>query len=179
MRYLILHGWQGSGPGHWQAWLADELRAAGHDVAFPTLPDPDHPELEPWLAALEPFRTAEDVVIAHSLGCVLWLHHRARGGAPAVRALLVAPPLPDPMIPEIAGFYPLPPLHPALAPEARVVSAPDDPYCPGGARTAFAQPLGAEHDSIPGGGHLNPDAGYGAWPAAMEWAQGAKNGVET
>jgi predicted alpha/beta hydrolase family esterase len=32
---------------------------------------------------------------------------------------------------------------------------------------------------MPGGGHLNVDAGFGPWPAMEAWAQGAKNGVET
>ena len=29
LRALILHGWQGSGPDHWQSWLAGRLTAAG------------------------------------------------------------------------------------------------------------------------------------------------------
>lgn len=178
MRYLILHGWQGSGPGHWQAWLAEELAAAGHDVAFPTLPDPDHPQLDAWLDALAPLRRPDDVVVCHSAACCLWLHHRDRGGPLPQRALLVAPPMPAPMLPEIASFFPVP-LRPELAERCRVVSAPDDPYCPGGAHRAFVKPLAAASDCIPGGGHLNPDAGYGAWPAVLAWAQGAKNGVET
>jgi hypothetical protein len=24
-------------------------------------------------------------------------------------------------------------------------------------------------DVIPGGGHLDPDAGYGAWPSVLAW----------
>ena len=37
--FLILHGLEGSGPEHWQSWVAGRLRARGHQVAYPDLPD--------------------------------------------------------------------------------------------------------------------------------------------
>jgi uncharacterized protein len=178
MPFLILHGWQGSGPAHWQAWLAGRLREAGHDVTFPVLPDPDRPVLDAWLAALEPLRAPGQTVVCHSLACCLWLHHRARGGAPADRVLLVAPPWPDPMLAELAGFYPVP-ASPAIARGARIVCSDDDPYCPAGAATTFGGPLGVPVDLLPGRGHLNPGSGLGPWPAVEAWCYGAKNGVET
>jgi predicted alpha/beta hydrolase family esterase len=177
MRVLILHGLHGSGSNHWQTWLANELRSAGVDVAYPDLPDPSAPQLEPWLAALALERGPRDVVVCHSLACCLWLHHRARGGARADRVLMVAPPCRDD-IPEIAPFFPVP-LERELVPEAHIWCSDDDPYCPAGAVTTFAEPLGVAHDLFAGGGHLNPDAGYGPWPLAAEWVYGAKNGVET
>jgi uncharacterized protein len=178
MRFLILHGWQGSGPDHWQTWLAGQLRANGDEVQYPVLPDPDDPRLEDWLAALDRLREPEQVVVCHSLACCLWLHHRARGGPEAERVLLVAPPCPDPMPPQLAGFFPLP-LEPGLAAGGRVVCSDADPYSPRGAVETFARPLGLEADVLPGAGHVNPDAGYGPWPGVLAWAQGAKNGVET
>ena len=178
MRVLILHGLGGSGPEHWQAWLADQLRDRGEDVAFPDLPDPDAPRLEPWLAALEAERRPGDVVVCHSLACCLWLHHRSRGGAPAARTLLVAPPC-RPDIAELAPFFPVP-MEPGLVPEAELWASDDDPYCPGGAIPLYAQPLGVGHDLVAGGGHLNPETGFGPWPAALDWVyDGAKKGVET
>jgi predicted alpha/beta hydrolase family esterase len=168
MRFLILHGYEGSGPDHWQAWLVDHLRAAGHDVAFPELPDPTHPRLEPWLQVVSELRRADDVVICHSLACCLWLHHRARGGAPAQRALLE----------EIASFFPVP-LEPEYATEARIVCSDDDPYCPRGAIDRFVEPLGTPVNVLPDAGHVNPEAGYGPWPAVLRWAQGENQGIET
>jgi predicted alpha/beta hydrolase family esterase len=91
--------------------------------------------------------------------------------AEAARVLLVAPP--GPSAPQrrraLAGFYPVP-LDPPLAAGARLVCADDDPYCPEDAREVYARPLGIDADLIPGGGHLNPDSGYGPWPAAEDWA---------
>ena len=179
MRYLILHGWQGSPDPHWQSWLAGRLQTAGHDVAFPVLPDPAPPDLEAWLAALAPLRAPGQVVVAHSAGCALWLHHRARGGAPADRVLLVAPPWPEPMIDELASFYPVP-LERGLVPEARIAaSVGDDPYCPAGAAARFAEPLGIPIDVLDGAGHVNTDAGFGPWPAALRWAYGENQGIDT
>ena len=178
MSFLILHGLGGSGPDHWQSWLADELRGGGHDVAYPALPAPDVPELEAWLAALDGLRAPDQTVVCHSLACCLWLHHRGRGGPPADRVLFVSPAWPEPMLPEIAGFYPVP-LDPELAGGTRIACSDDDPYCPRGCVEVFARPLGVAADVLPGAGHVNPESGYGPWPALLAWAQGAKNGVET
>jgi predicted alpha/beta hydrolase family esterase len=177
--FLILHGYEGNGPDHWQSWLAGRLRDAGHDVAYPDLPDPLRPDLGAWLATLERERRDGDVVVCHSLGCLLWLHHRARDGPPAARVLLVAPPCPSAteQVGALAGFFPAP-LDPALARGARLVCSDDDPYCPEDARAAYAEPLAIEADLLPGAGHINPDSGYGPWPSALAWCQGAKKGVE-
>ena len=83
--YLILHGYQGSGPGHWQTWLAGRLRSGDATVHYPDLPDADHPQLRAWLDALDGELDAigePPIVICHSLACILWLHHVAGGGQP-------------------------------------------------------------------------------------------------
>jgi predicted alpha/beta hydrolase family esterase len=33
----------------------------------------------------------------------------------------------------------------------------------------YGTPLGIETDLIPGAGHINPEAGYGPWPAVERW----------
>ena len=168
--FLILHGLEGSGPGHWQTWLAARLRAGGERVAYPDLPDADLPTLQAWREALqgelEALPDGETIVICHSLACLLWLHHVGEGGAQADRLLLAAPPSETAGMPQIAGFFPVP--LPALTGGARLVSSDNDPYCPEGARTLYGA-LGVPIDVIPGGGHLNPEAGYGPWPAAEAW----------
>lgn len=175
---VILHGWQGSGPDHWQSWLAGQLRAAGREVRYPDLPDPDAPALEGWLAALP--ATLDGLpddgfdVVAHSLGAVLWLHHVAAGTAsprPA-RVALVAPPSPHTTIPEIAAFFP-PPLDidtvRRAADGTALVGSDNDPYSPEGIAVAYGRPLKMSTTIIAGGGHLNTDAGYGEWPAVLDW----------
>jgi predicted alpha/beta hydrolase family esterase len=169
--FLILHGLEGSGPGHWQTWLAARLRADNERVAYPDLPDAEMPSLRSWQERLEgeieALPEGEVIVVCHSLSCLLWLHHIAGGAAQADRVLLVAPPSEGAGVPQIAGFFPVP--LPRLTTGARLVCADDDPYCPEGAAELYGAPLGIPVDVIPGGGHLNPEAGYGAWPAVEAW----------
>ncbi len=113
MAFLILHGLEGSGPEHWQTWIAGRLRERGLEVAYPSLPDADSPRVERWLEALDGeldrLPAAETTVLCHSLGSLLWLHHAARRrGARVDRVLLVAPPQPDEDDPQSPGFRPVP-----------------------------------------------------------------------
>lgn len=165
--YLILHGYEGSGPGHWQTWLAGRLRSTDATVHYPDLPDADAPQLRAWLDALDGELDVigePPIVVCHSLACVLWLHHAAAGGRPAERVLLVAPPSRTGVPDVLSPFFPAPTV--ALD-NARVVCSDDDPFCPEGATSLYPYPA----DVLPGQGHLNPDAGYGAWPAVEAWAR--------
>jgi predicted alpha/beta hydrolase family esterase len=162
--YLILHGYQGSGPGHWQTWLAGRLRSGDAKVHYPDLPDADLPRLSAWLDALKGELDAfsePPVVLCHSLACLLWMHHIAGGGQPASRVLMVAPPSEAGVPDVLRSFFPAPPM-----PDARLVCSDNDPYCPEGAVTLYG-----DGDVLLGQGHINPDAGYGPWPAVEAWAR--------
>lgn len=179
--FLILHGYLGSGPEHWQSWLAERLRAAGERVAYPDLPEPSTPSLFAWrnaLAAELRKLHGEVTVVAHSLACILWLHHCGEpviGDARAERVLLVAPPsragAPEPIHP----FFPVT-LEPAPVAagsvHTRLVCSDDDPYCPEGAAALFGAPLEIPVDLLEAAGHINPDAGFGPWPAVEAWCYG-------
>lgn len=193
--FLILHGWQGSGPDHWQSWLAQRLADAGEALRYPDLPNPGEPDAGEWAQAIRAELSAligARTVICHSLACLLWAREAdaiAQDG-PVDRLLLVAPPCPAKPIPGVKDLYPTPLDAEAMARSARsarVVGSDSDPYCPAGHARSFAQPLGLEIDVLEGAGHINPEAGFGPWPAVERWcrdgapivAQGAKNGVET
>ena len=176
--YLILHGWQNHRPAqHWQHWLADRLTDLGHHVTYPQLPDPDDPDLDVWLTELTrhlaELPDGERVVLAHSASALLWLHAVSRGlvdpGA-VDRVLLVSPPSASVLVqhPEVAEFAP-PALDFALPGPTRLVAGDDDPYCPEGVRETFGEPLGIPTDLLPGAAHLDLDAGYGDWPAVLDW----------
>jgi predicted alpha/beta hydrolase family esterase len=173
---LIVHGLGGSGPGHWQTWLSRRLPEQGVDVSYLDLPDPDEPRPEAWLGVLlaEVERLGSEglVMACHSLGAVTWLHLAARTDRRlAERALLVAPPSAGAGVPVIAEFVPAPLDAEAVARAAGstrlVCSDMGDPYRPEGPE--LYEPLGIPIDVIPGGGHLNTDAGYGPWPAVEAW----------
>ena len=168
--FLILHGLEGSGPDHWQTWLAGRLRARGEEVAYPDLPDPFDPQPDAWETTLKEVLTGDQVVLCHSLACLLWLRAAAAGWAAAERVLLVAPPY-RPDIGPVDRFL----AHRATAGDverALVVCSDNDPYCPEGALELYAKPLEMPAHLLPGAGHINTDAGYGEWPDVEAWALG-------
>lgn len=175
---LVIPGWQGSGEGHWQTWLEDELRAAGRETLRPPFADLDDPDLDDWRAALHRSLAGLPAggfdVVAHSLGAVLWLHHVLDPGqAPRpARALLVSPPSPRTSIAEIAAFFPPPLDGDAVRRGAGgtvLVAGDDDPYLPEGIAAAYGRPLGMATTVVPAGGHLSTNSGYGPWPAVWDW----------
>ncbi|MGW0121266.1 RBBP9/YdeN family alpha/beta hydrolase [Streptomyces sp. NPDC003327] len=182
--YLILHGFKNHRPPtHWQHWLTERLRERGHEVRYPQLPSPDAPVLAEWLDALEEHgkRPAEGefVVLAHSLSTLLWLQAGDRR-PDADRTMLVAPPSPawTASVPEIAEFARGLDLTQSGL-KARLVYADEDPFCEDGADTHYGIPLGLDMDLVPGGVHLNPDAGYGPWESVLEWCENPEARVRT
>ena len=181
--FLIIHGLEGSGPEHWQTWLAGRLRSRGLAVTYPSLPDADNPRLDRWLEALRGelarLTAAETTLLCHSLGSLLWLHHAAGRPAEAVaRALLVAPPQPDEDDPQSPGFRPVPLDRAgvaAAARETRLVCSTDDPWCPPETSRRIGAAIGAPIDWLDRAGHVNTDAGYGPWPAVEQWAAGERD----
>jgi predicted alpha/beta hydrolase family esterase len=177
---VLVPGWEGSGEGHWQCWLDQELSTAGRAVRWPDLGDLDRPRLDRWLSGLR--ATLAELpsdgfdVVAHSLGAVLWLHHaqHAEGSPRPARVALVAPPSPGTDLAELAGFFPAPLDIDAVRGAADgtvLVAGDDDPYIPEGIAAAYGAPLKIATTVIPGGGHLNVEAGYGEWPAVLDWCR--------
>jgi hypothetical protein len=184
--FLVLHGWQNRRPPeHWHHRLVDALRADGHLVAYPQLPEPDEPSPAEWLSTFTAELAtlpsdAERVVVAHSLGCLLWWHAAYRGLVvpPVDRVLLVAPPTPPvcEVIPELSPFVVADEIGAAEVSAAsrarvRLVCSDDDEYAPEGADTAYADRFDLDVDRLVGQAHINPDSGYGDWPAALAWCR--------
>ncbi len=181
-RFLVLHGWENRRPPeHWQWWLVDALRTRGEQALYPQLPDPDRPAVEDWLDTLaaewRQMGAGERVVVAHSLGCLLWLHAAGRGLVRplADRVLLVAPPSPavTAQTPAMASFVvsrrPAE-LGTAEPSAVRLVCSDRDEYSTEGtAQQMYGDPLGIDSEVLRGAGHLTIDDGYGPWPAALDW----------
>ena len=76
--YLI-HGWEGNPDNCWFPWLKKELEERGYKVFAPAMPDPDAPEINSWVQALqktvEP--DSETILIGHSIGCQTILRYLA------------------------------------------------------------------------------------------------------
>ena len=189
--FLILHGWGGNKPEHWQEHLVRGLTEAGADVRYPKMPDPMAPDPEAWMEALHGAlrdipADATLTVLAHSLGAINWMRHAAmaaampeRPGPQADRVLLVAPPYVIREIPPLdappgaQNFFP-PTLDEAgitlIGRETVLVASNTDDYATFDQSSALAAGLGVRIEKLPGGGHISPYYGYGEWPWALEWA---------
>jgi predicted alpha/beta hydrolase family esterase len=161
---LILPGWQGSGPDHWQMHWA---RLHGYTVVEQN--DWQHPLRGDWLARLD--ETVIDapgpvVFVAHSLGCLLvavWAavsRHTAR----VKGALLVAPgdtEAPE-LNPRLPGWSPI--VRQALPFKSILVGSQNDPYCAADRAEALARDWGAQWVDLGAAGHINADSSLGDWP---------------
>jgi predicted alpha/beta hydrolase family esterase len=161
---LILPGWQGSGPMHWQSlWQTRQgYRLVNqHDWLRPLRGD--------WIAQLEDqvLTTTEPVVlVAHSLGCVLvaaWAMH-TKNAHLVKGALLVAPGDVEieALRPVLPSWSPIP--LQALPFSSTLVISHTDPYCSLKRAQAFAAAWGSRLVDIGDAGHINADSGLGDWP---------------
>jgi predicted alpha/beta hydrolase family esterase len=179
--FLVLHGiGNHRPPEHWQFWISARLAADGHQVLYPSLPEPDAPSLQAWATTVHEqlgvMRNPRRTVLCHSLSCLLWLSIAAEispGSRPS-RLLLVAPPAPDRVpaagVDLIRGFATAD-VTSSVTDELRVVCSDDDPYHPGGAAETYGKLLSCPVDVIPGAGHINPDSGYGPWRSLEMWCR--------
>jgi predicted alpha/beta hydrolase family esterase len=172
--FLFLHGWHNRRPlGHWQREAVADLEARGHRVEYPQLPNTDEPTVAAWRSAAESSLAAlaggPVVVICHSLSCLLWLGARPTGSG-VERVLLVAPPDPRVLATSAVGEFAALPLvvTPDDANHLTIVSSDNDEFAPDGVEAALGH-LGIPIRILPGQGHINTDAGYGAWPSLEEW----------
>jgi uncharacterized protein len=163
-RVLVLPGWQGSGPGHWQSRWEDRhgyLRVQQHDWMNPLRGD--------WMAQLEEAVLQDEtpaVLVAHSLGCVLvaaWAAH-SRHIARVRAALLVAPG--DTEAPDLAARLPgwSPMVRQRLPFASLLLASSNDPYCTLERAQHLAESWGSGFRSLGELGHINAESGLGDWP---------------
>lgn len=157
-RFLIQPGLHGSGPAHWQSWLAWR-HADARRVEVPNWHDP---QLEVWAQALDRAVSEGDgtpwVLVAHSFGCLAAAYWAATHATDRVcAALLVAPANPrrfgvDP------GVLDLP-----LPFAATVVTSRNDPWFAEAGARDLATRWGAATWDAGEAGHINVESGHGAW----------------
>lgn len=161
---LVLPGWQGSGPQHWQTLWEQRhgyRRVEQHDWMQPLRGD--------WIARLEDVVLGCDepaVLVAHSLGCILvaaWASV-SRNTQRVKGALLVAPG--DSEREEVRGalrgWAPVP-LDTLPFPSVLVASH-DDPFCTFARARLFATAWNSRFIDHGDSGHINAESGLGSWP---------------
>lgn len=163
---LIVPGWKGSGPLHWQSrWQARLPRATRVEQD-----DWEAPTRTAWVAALATAienASRPPLLIAHSLGCITVAHLPMAIRQHIAGALLVAPAdvERDDAPAVLRDFAPVPAV-PLPFPSIVVVST-DDPYCSPARAQAFATNWGSELMMVPDAGHLNDASGLGDWPEGL------------
>jgi predicted alpha/beta hydrolase family esterase len=185
---VIVHGYDGSGAGHWQRWLEEELRRRNVPVVMPDLPDPTAPQKDRWVAVLADVAEragAPVTFVCHSLGCWAVDHlFTERGLLGTHAALLVAPPSPYLLFEPADSFLPPPCRREVWAPLAArtlLVGSDNDDFTTPEEFEQIAGKLGVRWQLLGGAGHINIESGYGPWPFALEWleAVGALNSAAT
>lgn len=161
-RALIIPGWAGSGPDHWQSHWERELPGASRVE----MADWDRPRRADWVEAIERAVAAAaepPVLIAHSLGCVAVAHWAARSRHPVQGALLVAPADLDreSCPPVLRAFGPVP--RAPLPFASHVVASDDDPYVTVARVQELADDWGSGLTILHGAGHINAASGHGRW----------------
>jgi predicted alpha/beta hydrolase family esterase len=164
---FIVPGWGNSGPNHWQT-LWERAHPEYRRIEQREWEQPDRRE---WLAILDAAiigAPQPPILVAHSLGCIAiahWANERGlRFDQRIAAAMLVAPADVEAlMAPEpVHGFRPVP-LMPLECPSVVVASRTDD-YVSFDRAAMFAKAWGSELVDVGDAGHINTDAGYGAWP---------------
>ncbi len=164
---LMLPGYGGSGPEHWQTlW-----QQAHPHIRRVEQRDWEHPSREEWVGALEAAAQASGpgtVLVAHSLACLQVVHWAAATQRTVRAALLVGVPDPTSAVypPVAADFGPVP-LHRLPFPSLLVGST-NDPYATIAFTETCAKAWGSQFVSVGAAGHINAASGIGAWPEGME-----------
>jgi len=168
-KVLIVPGWYGSGPAHWQTiWEQnhpDYIRVDQKDWRSVHRPD--------WVETLDRAVgsiSGNVVLVAHSLGClaVAWWATRAGNSGKVRGAMLVAPPdlnsTPG-TLPALASFTPTPLVRLPFA--SLLIASENDPYASIEAAAGFAREWGSEFVNVGPEGHINVDSGHGPWPVGQ------------
>ena len=181
IRYLILPGWQGSGPDHWQShWqqlLPNAARVEQHNWF--------EPEPDAWISQLN--QSIADtrgpvVLIAHSLGCITLAHWASQASseqwAKVAGAQLVAPAdVERPGCPPaLQGFAPI---SSKLLPFPSVlIGSSNDPAASPDRAQQLAAQWGSDYLQLEGVGHLNPKAGFTQWEAGFAYLYQLQRQIE-
>jgi predicted alpha/beta hydrolase family esterase len=177
---LIVPGWNGSGPSHWQTiWEREHpeyLRVKQRDWHNAYRPN--------WVAGLEQAvlsAPGDVVLVAHSLGCLTvawWAATRGCGWARVQCAMLVAPPdlsSAHSRLPTLVSFTPVP--RGLLPFPSVLVASESDPYITFDAAADLAGAWGCGLVNAGKVGHINTDSGHGRWPEGEVYLQRLLSGI--
>lgn len=172
---LIVPGFHGSGPLHWQTWIEERLPGAQRVRGI----DWEQPVLARWAATVrDEIDAAPHAVwlVAHSFGCLASVVAATDRPDKVAGALLVAPADPQRFGPlglrtagagadeSIADWLP----DTALECPSTLVASSSDPWLRLENAAVWAERWGSRLIDIGDAGHINTEAGFGPWPFGLE-----------
>lgn len=165
---LIIPGWSGSGPDHWQSRWAAKLSTA----RVVEQEDWYKPSRHLWADRIvQAVRAAKRpvVLVAHSAG-VSAVAHAAEHLHPSevAGAFLVAPASEraKAAIPGMGADF-IPHRRAILPFRSVLIASTDDPYCTPEEAKELAEAWGAEFVDAGESGHINAESGHGPWPDGL------------
>lgn len=172
---LVVPGFHGSGPAHWQTWFESVVPDARRvrRIAW------DEPVLARWAGAVrQEIDAAHGAVwlVAHSFGCLATVVAAAERADKVAGVLLVAPADPTRFSPlglrdgqdasdtdTLAPWLPVAPLgFPGI-----VVASSNDPWVEARSAAEWAERWGSQFVNVGNRGHINTESGHGPWPAGL------------
>ncbi|MDE2445829.1 MAG: serine hydrolase family protein [Alphaproteobacteria bacterium] len=169
---LVVPGYEGSGPEHWQTKLAQKLSSARvivqMDWSYGNLARAVQHVVDEVNASAKPV-----VFVAHSAGCPLVAHSvhalREKGLLGKIAgAYLVCPPSAEAMRP-LNGIDPDFVNFPrvALPFPSLIVGSSTDPFSTVEVTAALVKDWGSDFSDAGPMGHINSDSGHGPWPEGI------------
>lgn len=170
---LMVPGWLGSGPEHWQSRWERNLSTARR-VEQDDWITPDKDKWVGRIIAAVAEASRPIVLVAHSVGVIAVAHAGLKlpPGSIAGAFLVSSPDVDNPQdwpptegyVWPAAGFGFAPvPLSPLPFPSMLLASA-DDPYCRPERARHFAAAWGSQLVEVGSAGHITSASGHGPWP---------------
>ncbi len=177
IRVVITHGTESSPDANWFPWLANALRAKGATVVVPRYPTPEGQDLQGWLKVFNsevgPLAPT-DLLIGHSVGAAFVLRVLETAPGRVRAAVLVsgfASILGDPHYDRLCRTFVGTPFNwqkiRRSAENFILFSGDNDPYVPSVYGEEISGRLATSQNVIPGGKHLNGEAGYTKFPELL------------
>jgi predicted alpha/beta hydrolase family esterase len=172
---LIVPGYRGSGPDHWQSWLEQQQPRSTRVTGI----DWQQPVLAQWAAVVRDALAKADEpqwIVAHSFGCLASVVAAADRPEQVAQLILVAPA--DPARFDCMGLKPdhtndrftLERALPTRKLHVRglVISSRNDPWLAFDKATLLARNWGLALHDAGNAGHINAESGHGPWPQLLK-----------
>ena len=178
VRVIITHGTESNPDANWFPWLANALRAKGTTVIVPRYPTPQGQDLQMWMKTFNAETggvTPTDILVGHSIGAAFVLRVLETAPSPVKAAVLVAgfasilgDPHYDPLCKSFVGSTFNWQKIRRSAENFVIFSGENDPYVPSVYGEEISGRLASPQIIIPGGKHLNGEAGYTKFPELLK-----------